>query len=304
MKKMNDKFLISNVKLMPNIQLPNWKLVIGILFVICNLILVIVPQGAYASTSATYAISAEVIDLGGTRETSSTYLMLSKLRFYEPQATTSGSYTLEGRFTGYVLASVNTFEPIVTSVSPASALGNAGYRLTIFGSNISADATVRLARGSNIITGTGISIDASGTSMEADFDLTGQTQGVYNVEVTNVGYSATGTGYNLFTILGGGTLRIIGRPNNDPNPFNPSNGGTHFKFKLNRPATVMLYMFNQLGQMVWQKEFAASTDNDILWNGVSQFKEDLPTGVYILSIVAKSGSAGELGRIRVGILRQ
>jgi len=278
-------------------------------------LILIIAAPVLAATSANYAISAEVIDLGGVASMdSSNYHLSSKLREIAPAVSTSSSYTLEGRFTGivYGAAVVSTFEiPTVSAIIPNQGYNDRSYRVIINGTNISTEAAAfvetRLQKaGQSSIYGSDASIESS-TSMECTFGLNGAATGQWTVVVKN----ASGEGYlvNGFTINSPGPVKIVGTPVNDPNPFNPSEGPTHIKYKLSREATISLYLFNQRGELVWQKTYPPTQngglagDNDVTWDGASDFKEDVPTGVYVLRIVSKSGGVRELGRIKIAVLR-
>lgn len=281
--------------------------------IIALLMITVLGFGAFAATSATYAISSEVIDLGGASMESTTYNMISKLREIEPKNTTGSSYTLESRFLGmvYGISSYSTFEiPVLSSITPNAGYNDKAYTVIINGTNISYDATAKLYKaGETDIVGTFVTIDATGTSMEATFDLTNTNPGIRNLFVRNVGLNGVGTLSNAFTISSQGALRIVGVPFNDPNPFDPSSSDTHIKYKLSMPAGISLYMFNQKGELIWQRVFSSGSnggaiDNDIIWNGITDFEEQVPTGVYVLRIVARTGGTSkELGRIKVAVLR-
>jgi hypothetical protein len=271
------------------------------------------PIASYAASSTNYYITAEVIDLGGAVKSSTNYKLISKLREMKLATLTSNNYTQETTFVGlvYGTGSFSTFEaPVLTSITPNSGNNDRDYTVIINGSNISWDAVAKLTKGGTDIVATSVTIDALGTSMEATFSLVGADVGTWNLVVTNVGmHSAYSTLVNAFTVMSAGELRLVGTPINDPNPFNPSKGPTHFVYKLSTPASISLYLFNQKGEIIWQKDFSKDTNggsvnNDVVWNGMSDFKENVPTGVYILKIVTRSGGVRELGRIKVAILRQ
>lgn len=277
-------------------------------------ILSILSFGCFAGSSANFSISAEVIDLGGASMESANHQMVGKLRELEPEMTTSANQSIEGRFLGMSLGtSISTFEiPAITSIAPNNSLNNLlSLLVTIEGHNISSDAVARLAKsGQTDILGGTVTVDASGTSMECLLGLLGVAPGTWNVLVSNVGFGATGVLGGGFTITSPGRVHIIGIPFNDPNPFNPDNGPTHIKYKLSAPATIAVYMFNQKGELIWQRTFSANEeggkggDNDISWDGITDFKENVPTGVYVLRIISKSGGVRELGLIKIAILRQ
>ncbi len=270
--------------------------------------------GAQAATSANYAISAEVMDLGGASIESSGYRLIGKLRDNVPQITTSPGFTLEGRFIGvvYGTGAFSTAEtPVVKKIDPHAGYNNASYRVVINGYLISTDATASLTGPSQpTINGTTVTIESS-TSMECTFDLNNAAVGPRNVLVTNVGYGKIGVLAGGFTVQSPGQVDIIGTPSNDPNPFNPSTGPTMIKYKLNTAATISLYLFNQKGALIWQKTIPAGEnggsagDNAVPWNALTYFNEQVPTGVYVLSIVSNAGgSTRELGRVKVAVFRQ
>jgi hypothetical protein len=237
------------------------------------------------------------------------------VREYQPQLLFGNTLTLESRFLGIVYGSgaiITTDTPGVTSIVPNSALTGTVVRSVINGFFFDMSAVARLSRaGPSYIYGSNITWESS-TSMEATFDLAGAATGAWNVDVVNNGgYGNTGSLANGFTITSPGAPKIIGTPWNDPNPFNPSNGPTRMRYTLSAPATVSLYLFNQKGDLIWSKTYGPDEnggkagENDPVWDGMTAFRENIPTGVYILRIVSKSGgSAKELGRIKIAVLRQ
>jgi hypothetical protein len=276
--------------------------------------LLITLNSAFAGSSANYFISAEVIDLGGASAASTNYKMLSKVREAGPQVTTSAGYTLEGRFMGMIVGSgaiITGETPVITSIRPNKGYNNISYRVVINGANISSDAAASLTSLSQpAINGTDVSIESS-TSMECTFDLTGSVVGARNVTVTNTGFGKIGVLASGFTVLSPGRVKIIGTPFNDPNPFNPSSGPTMIKYKLNTSAAITLYLFNQKGELIWQRTYSAGENggvaggNAVAWSGISDFREDVPSGVYLLSIISRAGgSTRELGRIKIAVIRQ
>jgi len=278
-------------------------------------IFIAVTSAAFAATSANYAISAEVMDLGGTSATSTNYKLTSKLRDNVPQVTTSASYTLEGRFMGvvYGTGAFTTAEtPVITSITPKQGYNNREYRVVIHGWNISFDATVvsLVAPSKPIIDGTNVTVESS-TSLECTFDLNNADVGQRNVNVKNTGYGKTGVLAGGFTIIAPGKVQVIGKPANTPNPFNPSEGPTTITYQLNTSASITLYLFNQKGEIIWKKTIPAGEnggvagDNYVNWDATSAFNEEVPTGVYILSIVSNvDGTSKELSRVKVAVIRR
>jgi hypothetical protein len=270
--------------------------------------------GSYAATSPNYAISIEVMDLGGASMESPGYRLHGKLRDNIPIVITSPSFTIEGRFMGMVYGTgtyITAETPVVRAIIPHVGYNNALYRVVINGWLISSDAGASLTASSQpTISGTTVTIESS-TSMECTFDLSNASAGARNVVVTNTGYGKVGVLAAGFTVQSPGKVDVIGTPSNDPNPFNPANGPTMIKYKLTTSAAISLYLFNLKGALIWQKSIPAGDnggsagDNSVAWNAISYFDQQVPTGVYILSIVSNSGgSSRELGRIKIAVLRQ
>jgi hypothetical protein len=129
--------------------------------------------------------------------------------------------------------------------------------------------------------------------------------------VTNTGYGRTGVLVGGFTIMAPGRVQVIGTPSNYPNPFNPIEGPTTINYTLNTSANITLYLFNQKGEVVWKKVIPAGENggvagtNSVNWDATSAFKEEVPTGVYILSIVSNvNGASKELSRVKVAVVRR
>jgi len=279
------------------------------------ILLAALPLGSFAATSESYAISAEVIDLGGASAASANYKLTGKLRDNVPQVTTSASYTLEGRFMGivYGTGAISTAEtPVITSITPSQGYNNREYRVVIEGRNISFDATSVSLTSPNKsnIDGTNVTVESS-TSLECTFDLNNADIGKRSVKVTNTGYQKTGVLAGGFTIIAPGIVQVIGKPSNSPNPFTPSEGPTTISYKLSTSASITLYLFNQKGEVIWRKTIPAGEnggvagDNFVYWDATSSFREDVPSGVYILSIVSNvGGSSKELSRVKVAVVRR
>lgn len=269
---------------------------------------------AYAASSANFIISPELIDLGGQSSMESgSYFMFGKLRDVSPVSSTSSSFTLEGRFIGIVAGggAVPTGEaPVLLSIIPNTGSNDRAYAVIIHGSRISFDAIAQLTKtGQTPIPGIGVSIETS-ASLECTFGLTGEAVGQWNVVVTNTGSGRSGMLANGFTITSSGPVKIIGTPVNTPNPFDPSRGPTQIAYTLSTAADIQLYMFNQLGDIIWQKHYSAGDNggraglNNLQWDGTSDYSENVPTGVYVLRIVTRSGGTRELARMKIAVLRQ
>ncbi len=219
---------------------------------------------------------------------------------------TSGSYSLEDRFFGMVATS--TFEPHVLSITPNWGYNNVTCEVVIRGMNISSDATASLESAAYPnINGANVTVDASGTSLECGFDLNNAPIGKRDVVVTNTGWNKTGKLVNGFEVRSPG-LAIHGL-HNYPNPFDPNHEVTHIEYTLTRSATLVYYLFNQTGAIIWHRTFPSGDiggtvgENLVTWDGRTDFGEGAPTGVYVLIINAHSNGK-ELGRLKMAVLRQ
>ena len=101
----------------------------------------------------------------------------------------------------FVTGSISTGAPLnVTAITPESGynsrvLSNA----TITGTGFDPAATVSLRLGAATINGTNVTINAAGTSIEADFNLAGAAIGLYDVRVDNpTEYDVLADGFQIF----------------------------------------------------------------------------------------------------------
>jgi hypothetical protein len=214
---------------------------------------------------------------------------------------TSESYSIEDRFMGIAASSL---EPTVLSITPNKGTNNRTYTVIINGTNFAFGATVILrAAGKDDIIATLVTVESSG-SMECTIDLNGAPVGKRDVIVTVPG--GAGTLHNGFTIISP-SLKLTD-PRVYPNPFDPNTQIATIEYTLSKDAAINHYLFNQKGDVIWHKTCpagdngGAAGDNKVLWNGRSDFKEGVPTGVYVLIITARSGDK-ELTRIKIAVLR-
>jgi uncharacterized repeat protein (TIGR01451 family) len=90
-------------------------------------------------------------------------------------------------FALFVTGNISVGVPLaVTAINPDQAY-NSGVlnNATITGAGFDPTAAVSLRLGATIINGTNVVVNGAGTSIEADFNLAGQTPGLYDVRVDN-----------------------------------------------------------------------------------------------------------------------
>lgn len=277
------------------------KILFGILLIF------LLSVNAFAASSDNYHISAEVFDLGGGTAESTNYKILGKARSHMPDETVSSNYVLQGGFVASVYSGASIEgAPFIVSVTPNLWYNDSSISVEIIGANISTDSTVKLERSGipSPINGYNVSITSS-TEMTCYFDLTNKSVGFWDVVITNPG-PKTGSLINGFQIKSPPIPGLVGKPFNEPNPFNPIRESTQIKFTLSSPVTIRMYLFNQNGEIVWKKNInGVRGENIILWNGISDFNESVPTGVYLCRLVATvKGTAKELGRIKIAVIRK
>ena len=80
---------------------------------------------------------------------------------------------------------------------------------------------------------------------------------------------------------------------NYPNPFNPS---TTIRFELPQPATVSLHIYNMNGQRVktMLEQPMHRGEHSIVWNGVDEFDNAVPSGVYIYRLSIDDSDQDEI----------
>jgi len=261
-------------------------------------------SGAFASSSADYVISVEAFGGGGSFESSSSHYKVNGIiNGIANGIRTSTSYRLGE---GFMNASFNALAltPVITSISPASGNNNGPVSVTINGVNFQTEAVASLERtGQPDISGEGL-IVVDTTKITCSFNLTGALTGAWSVVVRNpdgrVGVLTGG-----FTITKpSGRIKVIGRPINYPNPFDPDKGSTTIKFTLSKDGAIELNIFNINGERIWQRKYPPGVnggkagDNLILWDGFTAFNQEIPNGIYVFQI-ASGGETLATGKIAV-----
>jgi len=93
---------------------------------------------------------------------------------------------------------------------------------------------------------------------------------------------------------------------NYPNPFNPNSGPTAIAYNLSAAANVTVYIFNNLGQLIWKRDFAAGTTggesgyNEISWDGRANSGSLAANDIYFVALVADGQI---LGRGKLAVIK-
>lgn len=126
--------------------------------------------------------------------------------------------------------------------------------------------------------------------------------------LTLAAYDAAGnsvsTSLSFKTESGG--AGISGTVLNYPNPFNPNTQTTQIGYELTKDAMVTIYLFNVLGQRIWQRDFAAGADggragyNKVTWDGYSDFGVMAANDVYLCRIIS---DGKVIGKCKIAVLK-
>ena len=87
---------------------------------------------------------------------------------------------------------------------------------------------------------------------------------------------------------------------NYPNPFSPASGeSTTMVFYLDEDGDCDLYLFNLIGEIIWEKSVAGVRGvNSLVWNGKNDWGNYAPNGVYLLRVV-KDNKVISTGKVSV-----
>ena len=101
------------------------------------------------------------------------------------------------------------------------------------------------------------------------------------------------------------SLCLIGTPINYPNPFKPAHGqSTTLRYTLSQDADITIMLYDITGKHIWRRSYVAGTSggaigqNEISWNGYTDFSNRVGNGVYIYFITSGSKVLGN-GQIAV-----
>ncbi len=279
-----------------------------IVFIIL-LFLLFVQAGAWASqvvmpSGTSYEVSSFVFETASVVASSSSYAMLGKTRDREietPYRADSIYRLFEGFF--YTIFKTDIIKPNITGILPAFGYNDSIVQVTISGSEFTGTTTVELTRGGeNPIVGYNLNVTAN--TIVCNFDLNGKLTGFWNVFVKRAD-GLSDILPNGFEIRSPG-LKIVGRPLNYPNPFNPRSGPTEIRYTLTEDADISLYIFNIIGERIGTFKFSSGQnggrqgENIVSWNARSPFKGLLPSGVYICQIVA---NGKVIGTVKIAIVK-
>lgn len=199
--------------------------------------------------------------------------------------------------------------PNISSITPASGFNNGIINITnLSGLNFRNNAVVSLSKlGETDIAGTNVVI-ASSSKITCQFNLNGKTTGLWDVVVLNDDGQKG--------ILPGGfkietpSVSVVGVVVSSANPYSPASGNTTLKYTLTKDATITLYMYNIRGERIWQRVYPAGTQggqvglNEIVWDGMTDFKSRVSFGVYILMVTTKDvGTEQILSRTKIAVVK-
>ena len=273
-------------------------------FIYLMCLLVSFCPAAYAGSSASYSVTVEVFGGGGGDASSATHAIHGKTRAAAYGIRNSTSFRVGE---GFMNASFNALSllPLISSISPSSAKNTAPASVVISGSNFSStpETTLTMA-GQPDITGESISVPDSG-HINCVFNITGKQTGAWNVVVVNSdgGVGTLESGFAV-TSGGGGKLKVVGRPINFPNPFDPDKRPTTIKYVLTRDASITLNIYNINGERIWQEKYPSGSTggkegvNEVLWDGYTVFSQIVPNGIYVFQI-SSGGNTLATGKIAV-----
>lgn len=92
-----------------------------------------------------------------------------------------------------------------------------------------------------------------------------------------------------------------------PNPYNPNQGNLRIAYKLNKDAAVAIYVFNAVNQPIYKREIASGADgghagyNEVTWNGIDNFGEQLANDIYFARIVADGKKV--IGKVKIAVVK-
>jgi hypothetical protein len=92
-----------------------------------------------------------------------------------------------------------------------------------------------------------------------------------------------------------------------PNPFNPNQGNLRIAYKLSKDAAVTIYVFNAVNQPIYKRDIASGADgghagyNEVTWNGVDNFGEQLANDIYFARIVADGKKV--IGKVKIAVVK-
>jgi outer membrane protein assembly factor BamB len=198
--------------------------------------------------------------------------------------------------------------PVITSVLPNSA-GNGGpVSVTLNGSNFLSGAVVRLTKvGESDIVAVNV-VAQSPERISCVLDVTGRAVGFWSVSVKNTDLQSA-TLLDAFKLQGLG-VAMVGPVSVAPGPFNPLVGVAKIKYFLTRDSDIIIYVYNIRGERIWQAELPAGQGggrvgaNEVVWSGVTTFKEMVGSGVYIVQIKSRTDQGTKtIGTAKIMVIK-
>jgi len=277
---------------------------IGALAFILAIIAATASLAAPPATSASYMITAQVMDTGGGTAESPSYGMLGKLRDRQIPILTSASHVLgEGFLRSVFYGSV--LPRSILNVTPPFGYNDEVVNITIHGVNFQTGTTsveLRLAGQPNIVATNVVYVTS--TIETCTVNLQGAEPGSWDVYMDNDGYPMTLlNGFHIYGV----PLKIIGPVYNFPNPFNPDRETTLIRYTLTANADIVINLYNISGQKILSIRCASGTQggsigiNNVPWIGRNVFESRVPNGVYLCQIMTRDGKT--LATTKIAVLR-
>ncbi|MFA5887021.1 MAG: T9SS type A sorting domain-containing protein [Patescibacteria group bacterium] len=263
-----------------------------------------------AARSSNYLISTEVFDVGGTTARSNSYVLAGKLRDKQTGTLTNANHSL---FEGFMRSVYSFFRPTpqppaLAAIQPKNGFNDQSISATITGANFRSGIITKLTKsGESDILASNIIVN-SATRLSCQFNLTGKTIGYWDLTVTNDD-GKTATLPQAFSIQSP-SITVTKPVSNTPNPFNPQAGATTIKYSLSKDADIIIYLYNIRGERIWQYVASAGQtggklgENEVLWDGITTFKQIASSGVYIVTVNVQDGAnVRTLSKSKIAIIK-
>jgi hypothetical protein len=273
---------------------------------------------SFALQSSNYTSNPNVVSPGGTKSSSTNFTNISSIGLQigpigHIGSTSTGYLALHG----FLVAIAGAGDVIPPSISNVKYNG-----VTVVNNDfINKDALLT----ASVLDNTGISFDASAVIVDnvntffanftqpSSFDAAsgGLTfklnlaTGTHTIKILASDLNSNVATYVQTLEVSAGELAAIS-PLIYPNPFNPNKGPAKIVYKLNQDAAVTLYMFNEINQLVWKRNFEPKTNgggtgyNEVVMDGVNDFGQVLVNGPYFLRIVA---NGKVIGKVKIAVIK-
>ena len=284
-------------------------------FFIILVLIMLFPIIAFASQSTNFTSNPNLIDSGGDKSSSASYVNLCTIGISSFFNTASPNYSSSN---GFLIALVGQVDVTAPTISNVKFDGQEVAKNDFIKSNATLTASV---------------LDAGGISPNTSSVIVDGTATYFKNFVSPSSYNST-TGSLTFKLNLNNGMHTIGISAKDltnnasscsqtvkvetgepkatatfifPNPFDPNHGKARIAYQLNQDANVTLYIFNEINQQVWQRNFTAGSNggrsgyNEIEWGGENDFGGMAHNGAYFLRIV----SGGKvIGKIKIAVLKR